>query len=111
MSVKSLSICYSDSSSDSEEEFNNFEVKSLQKEDNSRTNSEAEIIKEDSEKKPTISKEESQLKKVPKKRKKESSTIQVKTSKKKQVLTLTIIGWLKSWMLGSKNNCEFHAEL
>ena len=66
LSVKSLSICYSDSLSDSEEEFNNFEVKTLEKEENLATNSEAEIIKEDSEKKPTISKEE----KVPKKRKK-----------------------------------------
>ena len=70
LSVKSLSICYSDSLSDSEEEFNNFEVKTLKKEENSATNSEAEIIKEDSEKKHTTSKKESPLKKVPKKKEK-----------------------------------------
>ena len=45
-------------------------MKSLQKEKNSATNSEAEIIKEDFEKKTTTSKEESQLKKVPQKKKK-----------------------------------------
>ena len=90
LSVKSLSISYSDSSSDSEEEFNNFEVKTLEKEENLETNSEAEIIKEDSEKNPTISKEE----KVPKKRKKESSTNQVKSLKKETISNPSYPYWM-----------------
>ena len=90
LSVKSLSISYSDSSSDSEEEFNNFEVKTLEKEENLETNSEAEIIKEDSEKKPTTSKEE----KVPKKRKKESSTNQVKSLKKETISNPSYPYWM-----------------
>ena len=91
-----MSICYSDSSSDSEEEFNNFEVKSLDKEENLATNSEVETIKEDSEKKPTTSKEESkpQLEDISEKRKKESSTIQVKSLKKETISNPSYPYWM-----------------